>query len=806
MRSEPRSLWSWAAAGVAGAVALVWAYPRVFPFRPEPWELSRAEARAIALERLRDLGEPVARAYVVTHLDNEEGIELRLQNAATEASRKILRGSPLAERVTAWEVVVYPPGARVSEWTYRATLALSGKVLAMRRRVRQETPGEAIDLAAARVQADQLLAAQGYQLEVFDAPELRTQQQAARTDTTVRYRYRDQLLGPDVPYGVQVSFAGDRLSGLSQFLEDPGANRIDSQIQPLALLGLARILVTFLLLLALAVPFLRRYHAGEIGVHRGAQILLVMFSCGVLLMVAAASGATEGSSFGPLSRRITSWAYAAQLALIYFLPVGLLGFLSWSVGESLCRERWGWKLAAFDAVCKGDWRSGTVARAALIGTAAGWALPGAMFAASVAAAPLGIRNLYTVNGGPWWADAPWMGLALLAFCTVFALQGELFGRLFLVPWLDRRLGRWSGSILAAVIGGLVMWSGPLVPLPIGWSVLVAIVTAGFSVMLFRRYDLLTTLIFALVSGVAVGALPLASASDPSVQFQGCLALLGASLPMLLSLRWLGSDREFVYRYDDIPRHVRRIAERERQRVELETARNIQSSILPELPPRLNGVDVAHCYLPASEVGGDFYDCLALEDGRLALAVGDVAGHGVSSGLVMAMTRSALAVQVTFDPEVAAVFATLNRVVHQSARKRLLATLCYALLDPRRRELVYGSAGHLFPYRVSAAGQVQSLESIAYPLGVRALLEIQQRSVRLEAEDTLVLFSDGVPEARRPEDDEQFGFDRFEASLRRHAGQQPERVRDGVLADLKAFTGDVPREDDLTLLVLRLPAE
>src|SRR5688500_5000577 len=154
MRSDHRPLWLWAAAGIAGAVALVWAYPKVFPFRPQPWELSRAEARAIALERLRDLGAPVARAYVVTHLENEEGIELRLENAAPAAGREALRRSPLAERVTAWEVVVYPPGARVPEWNYRATLALSGKVLAMRRRVRQETPGAAIDPASARVQAD----------------------------------------------------------------------------------------------------------------------------------------------------------------------------------------------------------------------------------------------------------------------------------------------------------------------------------------------------------------------------------------------------------------------------------------------------------------------------------------------------------------------------------------------------------------------------------------------------------------------------------------------------------------------------
>ena len=164
------------------------------------------------------------------------------------------------------------------------------------------------------------------------------------------------------------------------------------------------------------------------------------------------------------------------------------------------------------------------------------------------------------------------------------------------------------------------------------------------------YDLLTTLLCALVGGVVTGALPLLFAEDPSVQFQGCLALLaGAGCRACCLCARSARSASSSTATTTFRRHVRRIAERERQRVELETARNIQASILPDLPPRLAGVDIAHCYLPASEVGGDFYDCLALEDGRLAVAVGDVAGHGVSSGLVMAMTRSALAVQVTFDP-------------------------------------------------------------------------------------------------------------------------------------------------------------
>jgi sigma-B regulation protein RsbU (phosphoserine phosphatase) len=250
--------------------------------------------------------------------------------------------------------------------------------------------------------------------------------------------------------------------------------------------------------------------------------------------------------------------------------------------------------------------------------------------------------------------------------------------------------------------------------------------------------------------------------------------------------------------------VRRIAERERQRVELETARRIQSSILPELPPRLQGVEIAHAYLPASEVGGDFYDVLALADGRLAVAVGDVAGHGVSSGLVMAMAKSALAVQVTFDPEVQAVFTTLNRMVHQTARKRLLATLCYLLLDPLRRELVYASAGHLFPYRVTPGGKVHALESIAYPLGVRSSLTVEPKTAHLDPGDTLFLFSDGLVEAKADRSDEQYGFERLEESLGRYAEHGVEALRDGILADLARFTGNLPREDDQTLLVLRLP--
>lgn len=322
-------------------------------------------------------------------------------------------------------------------------------------------------------------------------------------------------------------------------------------------------------------------------------------------------------------------------------------------------------------------------------------------------------------------------------------------------------------------------------------------------VIFLRYGIFTTLMASAVSVVTSAAVPLLDTSDPAIQLQASLALLFVAVPLIVSCRHLGSDREFVYRYEDVPPHVRRIAERERQRVELETARGIQSSILPDLPPQLNGVELAHAYLPATEVGGDFYDVLALEDGRLAVAVGDVAGHGVSSGLVMSMAKSALAVQVTFDPEVEAVFATLNRMVFQSARRRLLTTLVYALVDPKRCEMFFASAGHLFPYRVTREGSVLALESVSYPLGVRSDIEVRVRGAKLASGDTLVLFSDGLVEAHAEGSDDLYGFDRLEQSLRRHVDAGLLRYRDGILKDVESFTRGAPREDDLTLLLLRI---
>jgi hypothetical protein len=797
---DARSLALWLLAGAAGLILLVWAYPRAFPFLPEPWSVSRGEAVAIALERFRDLGEPVEDPYMVAVLQRDPVMERRLQLVQDRRGAAALAGTGLPRQVLFWEIVAYPRGAQLGEWTYAADVSLSGEVFALRLRLDPRVKAAPLSQAAARERADAFLTRQGIDRSRYGEPEIRSEQLAGRTDLTVRYPDRRNPLTAGSAHGIRVLFAGDRLAGFAPWLDDPGEKALARSVQGLSFLAISRVMLIFLGAGLLAFPFLKRYHEGEIGVRRGLQIFLVVVGSGLLLLLLTGRGISQETNIGFATREQNTWVVVLFATVFTILPAALLAFFAWSVGESICRERWGHKLAAFDALFQGDLANRTVARSSFRGWMGGLAMAGGLAGLLTAARAAGGWPFASLEVS---ALSRWPGVEQIASSLALSLPFFLMVLLCVLPAAARRFGKVGGT-LTGIVAAAILLHPPALALPLSATFAIALAFGGTLVLTFLATDLLTALLAGLVAQVLFVAYPLLTAADSGLQLQGWLALGLLAVPLVVSLRCLGSGREFEYRYEDVPPHVRRIAERERQRVELETARGIQSSILPDLPPRLAGVDIAHAYLPASEVGGDFYDVLALEDGRLALAVGDVAGHGVSSGLVMSMAKSALAVQVTFNPEVAAVFNTLNRTVFQSARKRLLTTLCYAVLDPRRMELVYASAGHLFPYRVSAGGRVDALESVAYPLGVRGELIIHPRTARLAPGDTLFLFSDGLVEARREGSDEMFGFERLEASLARHSSRGVEGVRDGVLADLTRFTANAPREDDQTILVLRLP--
>ncbi|MEO8383088.1 MAG: PP2C family protein-serine/threonine phosphatase [Acidobacteriota bacterium] len=248
---------------------------------------------------------------------------------------------------------------------------------------------------------------------------------------------------------------------------------------------------------------------------------------------------------------------------------------------------------------------------------------------------------------------------------------------------------------------------------------------------------------------------------------------------------------------------RRVHAREqiRMRDELHYARELQLSMLPECAPSLDWLDLCAISIPATEVGGDYYDYF-VEDDRVALVCGDVAGHGMASGLVLAGLRSGFTLlrDALHDP--AAVLRRLHDLVTQTSRRRMLVTVSVVLLDRRARRAILASAGHPPVILRHADGTVETIDLYAPPLGVRLPVDIPQRTLDFARDDVFVLHSDGIYETRSAAG-EDYGLDRLTSVVRTQGGGTAEQLRDAILADVAAFRGSSEAADDVTIVVGRV---
>jgi serine phosphatase RsbU (regulator of sigma subunit) len=248
-------------------------------------------------------------------------------------------------------------------------------------------------------------------------------------------------------------------------------------------------------------------------------------------------------------------------------------------------------------------------------------------------------------------------------------------------------------------------------------------------------------------------------------------------------------------------------ERERIEQELRVARLIQQTLLPKSLPELPGYDVAAYYQPAREVGGDFYDFLDLEDGRLGLVVGDVTDKGVPAALVMATTRTMLraAAQRLHTP--GEVLKRVNDVLVQEIPPNMFVTCLYAILDQQSGRLVYANAGHDLPYRRRAGRSegAEELRATGMPLGLLPEMGYEEKEIVLEKGESVLLYSDGLVEAHDTIG-EMFGFPRLQGLVGAHRSGGSSLIG-FLLSELARFTGEGwEQEDDITLVTLERSEE
>ncbi|MEA2605011.1 MAG: phosphoserine phosphatase RsbU/P [Acidobacteriota bacterium] len=245
-------------------------------------------------------------------------------------------------------------------------------------------------------------------------------------------------------------------------------------------------------------------------------------------------------------------------------------------------------------------------------------------------------------------------------------------------------------------------------------------------------------------------------------------------------------------------------ERLRMREEIEYARKIQLSMLPQRAPELDWLELAAASLPATEVGGDYYDYFRLADSRFALVLGDVSGHGLASGLLLSGVRSCL---YLLEEELGApipVFDKLNHMVRRTTDRRTYVTLLCAVLDREAGTLTVTSAGHPPVLRHDARTHCFSeIGQGAPPLGTFLEATYVEDRQTVAAGDLLIFYTDGLIEARNAHDQE-YGDARLRRAVARAAGSRTAReVRDAILGDLSNFKGDAEQADDITVVVVRL---
>ncbi len=241
--------------------------------------------------------------------------------------------------------------------------------------------------------------------------------------------------------------------------------------------------------------------------------------------------------------------------------------------------------------------------------------------------------------------------------------------------------------------------------------------------------------------------------------------------------------------------------RERLETEVQLARQIQQTFIPETLPTRPGWDLAARWWTARQVGGDFYDILELPGGRLGLFIADVADKGIPAALFMALTRTLVRAAVSGGESPAQALRRVNDLLIPDTRQGMFVTAVYAVLNPQDGLLVYANAGHNPPLCLRHDGKLERLTRTGMALGVLEGTEIEERMLHLEQKDCLLFYTDGLSEAFSP-GGEQFGETRIIAALQSAQAESAERILERIEEHWMAFVGEEEQADDLTMLLVR----
>ncbi len=243
------------------------------------------------------------------------------------------------------------------------------------------------------------------------------------------------------------------------------------------------------------------------------------------------------------------------------------------------------------------------------------------------------------------------------------------------------------------------------------------------------------------------------------------------------------------------------AERSRLERELDVARGIQASLIPDGDPHIPGCSVASLWVAARQVSGDFYDFIPLRDGSWGIVVADVADKGIPAALFMALCRTIFRAVAISREDPADVLIRANEIINQDTQSDLFVTVFYAIWNPDKQRICFANAGHNPPLLLRHDGAAQLLSAHGMALGVVPNVTMKSHNLKFFPGDTLLLYTDGVTEAMN-EDFDEFGVGRLKQAAIKNRQRPAKVIARSITKAIHTHAGETPQFDDITLVVVK----
>jgi len=397
-------------------------------------------------------------------------------------------------------------------------------------------------------------------------------------------------------------------------------------------------------------------------------------------------------------------------------------------------------------------------------------------------------------------------LALFTALLKKALFNEFFFRLFGVSYLRRKFRQTVTWILGSILLTFV-FSADLEANHIAVRYLASFIPTALFVAFFIRYEIFTTIIGFMTFHLVEKAVVFSAVSEPYFNEIGTgnyVGLAGIIIFSVLILYFKRNEAEKIPKY--IPEYIRNQQERERLLRELEIARSVQLKFLPNYTPQIPHFEISAFCQPAWEVGGDYYDFFKIDETRWGIAIGDVSNKGVSAAFYMTMVKGFLKSITIHHRKPADVLVESNTLFYENVERGHFISMIFGILDPESGVFTFSRAGHnplLLLLEGTADGHWLTPEGMAIGMAPSAKFKstIREESIQFKPGDTLVLYTDGYPEAMNSQSKE-FGEENLEKLIKKYIHLSPREIISKLEEKIKEWEGNQTALDDRTVIVMK----